>query len=154
MRVKQIISALALCASTLAFAAAAPAYEVQTEATPPDPVNDGVVYGVEEPEDEPVGAAGVAVGVCAIIAIGGAAGYAIHQRKKLDNAVDQPKHLAGTSHKMAVSDIFKDRECDVRIEDNPNGTADLIITSKDAYWTDTFQSHEHALEFARQYGFM
>lgn len=155
MRVKQIISALALCASTLAFASAAPAYEVKTETAPPDPVDNSVVYGVEESEEYGFSnnTAGVVVGICVIAVVGVAAGYAIIHRKRGDMAVEDRSNSTKIPQEDIIPAVFKDRECDVHIEDKPDGTADLVIISKDAYWTDTFPSHAQALEFALRYGF-
>lgn len=154
MRLKPFICAIAMCASVMASASAAPAYEVKTETAPPDPVNSGVVYGVEETEEYSFGnIAGIVVGICAIAIIGVAAGYVIIHRKRGDITVEERSISAKIPQKDIIPAVFKDRECDVHIEDKPDGTADLVIVSKDAYWTDTFPSHAQALEFALQYGF-
>lgn len=154
MRLKPLICAIAMCASALAFASAAPAYEVKTEAAPPDPVDNGVVYGVEETEEYGfTNTTGVVVGICAIAVIGVAAGYAIIHRKRGDMTVEDRSNSTKIPQEDIIPAVFKDRECDVHIEDKPDGTADLVIISKDAYWTDTFPSHAKALEFALRYGF-
>ena len=143
-----------MCASTLAFASAAPAYEVETEAAPPDPVDNGVVYDVEETEEYGfTNTTGVVVGICAIAVIGIAVGYAIIHRKRGDMAVDARSNPAKVPQEDIIPAVFKDRECDVHIEDKPDGSADLVIVSKDAYWTDSFPSHAQAEEFAQRYGF-
>lgn len=162
MRLKQLICAVAMCASTITFATAAPAYEVKTEAAAPDPADSGVVYGVEEAEEYGFNnAADVVAGICAIAVIGVAAGYVIEQRKKDNMHLKDGSYtydLLGSAvpdvqQENTVPAVFKDRECDVHIVDKPDGTADLVIESKDAYWTDTFSSHAQAEEFAQRYGF-
>lgn len=92
MKIRSIVAGVLLATTMVVHAFAAPAYEVTTEAAPNDPVETGIVYGVEEENELPAGSlagAVVCVGVLGLFIVLPGLVCRVHERLESDAPKDK-----------------------------------------------------------------